>query len=77
MSNNPLEPKLSEDVLYFGDNGRIFCGSVRCSGATAHFTGRGISGQKVEKISWPDAGAFQVSTGSWPACELCGKEMKR
>ncbi len=74
MTNNILEPVLADDTLYLGDNGRITCGA--CSGASARFTGRDISGQEVEKISWPDAGAFQVSTGNWPACELCGKEMK-
>jgi hypothetical protein len=43
-------PVLSADVLYIGDNGRVFCGRIRCAGATAHFSGCDLSGQKVDRL---------------------------
>ena len=51
-------PLLREGAVYFADNGRRIC--VRCAGASARYTGRDISGQKVERITveevraWPD-----------------------
>lgn len=41
---------LVEAALYLGDNGRCFCGKLRCAGTSAHFTGRDLSGQKVLRI---------------------------
>ncbi len=55
--------KLKGETLYFGDNGRVFCAKIRCAGMTAHATGRGISGQRVEQVSGDDL--------TWAACESC------
>lgn len=43
------KPKLKDDALYFGDNGRCFCGAH--AGMTARYTGRDLSGQRVERIT--------------------------
>jgi hypothetical protein len=70
MSNH--SSKLKADTLYIGDNGRCFCGELKCAGMTAHFTGRDLSGQKVLALtsdvlmSDPSALTFK--------CESCRKE---
>lgn len=61
-----MKGKLKETVLYFGDNGRAFCGRLRCAGMTAFHTGRDLSGQKVEKVSAADAIKHGIR------CEECG-----
>ena len=38
-----MKPKLDPHALYEGDNGRITCGKLPCSGMTAHFSGRTIA----------------------------------
>lgn len=58
--------KLSEKVLYLGDNGRCFCGKSRCAGATAYFSGRDLSGQRVLPIT----PALARQNGF--TCEGCG-----
>ena len=55
--------KLKETALYLGDNGRVFCGTLRCAGQSSYFTGRDISGQRVMELSPEDAAGF--------ACETC------
>ena len=57
---------LKEDVLYLGDNGRAFCGKARCAGATAFYSGRDLSGQKVEALTAREAIKHGVT------CEGCG-----
>lgn len=47
---DPL-PALRSVALYFGDNGRCFCGRLHCAGMNAHYTGRDLSGQRVERIT--------------------------
>jgi hypothetical protein len=44
-------PVLNPHHLYLGDNGRCFCGALRCAGMTAHFTGRDLSGHPVYRIT--------------------------
>lgn len=62
---------LEADVLYLGDNGRCFCGTLACAGVTAYATGRDVSGQKVLPLtlavlaSYPDAQHL--------SCEGCGR----
>ena len=51
--------KLVETDLYLGDNGRVFCGRLRHAGMTAHFSGRDLSGQKVERLT-PAAAAWRA-----------------
>ena len=43
------KPKLRDDALYLGDNGRCFCGAH--AGVTARFTGRDLSGQRVMHLT--------------------------
>jgi hypothetical protein len=45
MKANGMEVVLVPNVVYFGDNGRAFCGAH--AGASAKFTGRDLTGQKV------------------------------
>ena len=60
------KPVLKDDALYVGDNGRVYHGL--CSGMSARFTGRDISGQKVERITEPE---IQADPDLWK-CERCG-----
>lgn len=64
------KPKLLDNALYLGDNGRCFCGAH--AGTTAKYTGRDLSGQRVMKLTAADA-AYSASKG-WPAakCETPG-----
>ena len=68
-----LRSALDEDEFYVGDNGRIFCGRLRCAGMTAHATGRDLSGQRVERLSDGDIRAWIAATGKAPECEGCGR----
>jgi len=61
---------LKADTLYLGDNGRAFCGSQRCAGMTANYSGRDLSGQTVEALTAQDA----IDNGI--RCEGCGKEVR-
>ena len=70
-----LAPHLDENALYIGDNGRIFCGGQRCSGITAHYTGRDISGQKVQRLGDEDLAWMAAEIGREVSCESCGKEI--
>ena len=63
----PTDPKplLKPDALYMGDGGRIFCG--KHAGTSALYTGRDISGQRVERVNveqWKREGVV-------PQCETC------
>lgn len=71
---NTPKPKLKDDVLYFGDNGRITCGSLRCAGMTAHFTGRATSGQRVKRVSDADNQMFVAEFGAPACCEICKRQ---
>ncbi len=68
-----MKPKLNEAALYSGDNGRIFCGALKCAGTSNHFTGRGIGGQRAMKI---DAGylAEAAKLNFAVECEDCGRK---
>ena len=65
-AGHETRPKLITTALYLGDNGRCFCGALRCAGMSAHFTGRDISGQRVYRPSKADARKAGL------ACEGCG-----
>jgi hypothetical protein len=62
-------PVLTPRALYLGDNGRCFC--YRHGGATATYSGRGLSGQPVKRMTTKDVRTAQVM-GWTPACETCG-----
>ncbi len=56
-------------ALYFCDNGSVFCSEHL--GASAKYTGRDISGQKIHLATSRDAVEFERMTGSKLACECC------
>jgi hypothetical protein len=68
-----MSKTLKADGLYLGDNGRCFCGELRCAGSSAHFDGRGISGQPVLEVTTQIA-AEALAMGARLRCESCGKE---
>jgi len=66
-----MSTALDEGTIYIGDNGRMFCGRLECAGASAHFTGRDISGQFVLRLTDADRqelAKYQLAA----ACEVCG-----
>ena len=67
----PIEtkPVLKAGALYLGDNGRCFCPDH--AGASARYTGRDISGQRVHRITEADRAAWRIEVGSEPQCEDC------
>lgn len=67
------KPKLDVARLYIGDNGRIFCGALRCAGMSAHFTGRTIAGQRVRRITDAYARAWPTQELGPVRCESCGR----
>lgn len=69
------KPKLKPETLYFGDNGRCFCGA--CAGISAKYTGRDISGQRVAAVTESDADYFEQSVGEPLRCERCGRTVAR
>jgi len=64
---------LNPEHLYFGDNGRVFCGALRCAGATAFYSGRDLSGQKALDVCAPRRLAFLGDRAKSLRCEGCGK----
>lgn len=65
---------LNPNHLYSGDNGRLFCGRLRCAGTSAHYSGRDLSGQKVEPIGPGFVKGYYEVMRSAPTCECCGRE---
>lgn len=63
---------LTPDALYLGDNGRCFCGELRCAGMTAYYSGRDLSGQKLMALT-PEM-LLSEPTALGFRCEGCGKE---
>ena len=65
---------VEDNALYMGDNGRLFCG--RHAGASAAYTLRDISGQKIIRV-YSDPSNFVtaefLSLGLVPKCESCGR----
>lgn len=59
---------------YFTDNGAVYC--FHHLGASARYTGRDISGQKIETISAALYAEIQKENGDlgprFGACETCG-----
>ena len=62
-------PLLREGALYFADGGRVVC--VRCAGASARYTGRDISGQKVARVTVEDVRAWPDDLGSLRCASGC------
>jgi hypothetical protein len=60
-------PVLKHGAVYFADNGRTVC--VKCAGMSALFTGRDISGQKVDRVTVEDVKAWPVDEMGPLGCE--------
>lgn len=67
-------PVLKDDALYLGDNGRCFCG--KHAGASARYTGRDLSGQKVLRITKAFCDGY-VNEKDVPKCETCSAQAGR
>jgi len=65
-------PVLKPDVLYSGDNGRLFCGAH--AGQSAKYTGRDISGQRVHVVTADDVAEARREYEVELACERCGMQ---
>ena len=63
---------LNSDTIYLGDNGRAFCGTLRCAGMTSYYSGRDLSGQRVQPIAEP--ADLREALAGGIKCEGCGKE---
>ena len=63
-----------DDALYFTDNGRVVCGA-HC-GTSAAFTGRDISGQKIERVTPETAASWLAEVGEPIMCEDCAHGVK-
>lgn len=67
---------LVRDAIYVGDNGRLLHG--RCSGASAQYTGRDISGQRVQRLSAAELVALRAEFGrDRTMCEYCDARAER
>ena len=60
---------LDPDALYISDNGRILHG--RCSGMSAQFTGRDISGQPVMPVTEDMVAEWKATYDIPLVCEHC------
>jgi len=72
------KPVLKPDAYYEGDNGRILHG--KCSGMSATYTGRDISGQKVRRLTAADVVEYLAAVadlGITEACEQCHRAQVR
>lgn len=58
---------LKEGVLYIADNGRLICSC--CAGASAKYTGRDISGQRVARMTKSHAYEWVTMFDQPPQCE--------
>ena len=67
-----IAPVLRDEALYVGDNGALFCG--KDAGASARFTGRDISGQRVERVTLKMAERSGLPVAMW-RCESCARTL--
>jgi hypothetical protein len=72
-TQSEMRPVLLDHALYHTDNGRIVCG--KHAGTSAKYTGRDISGQRVERVTWEDGEAWLAEIGEPISCEDCGKTL--
>jgi hypothetical protein len=66
---------LDPSMLYLGDNGRCFCGTLECAGMTAFFSGRALDGFPV--VAVPEAAKAEPADVDLRifACEGCGMKL--
>lgn len=63
------KPVLDDETLYLTDNGAIYHG--KCCGSSARFSGRDISGQRVQPVPASEH-RESAKHGITLACEKCG-----
>lgn len=75
---------LNPNMLYFGDNGRCFCGTLRCAGQAAYFGGRGLDGFPVVSLTQvkrvdptQDILCFACEDCGAKLCPSCGGMMSK
>jgi hypothetical protein len=61
-------PVLKPRAVYFGDNGRAIC--RECAGQSAKYTGRDLSGHRVERATVDDCREWEQVVGAPLACEM-------
>ncbi len=61
------KPVLKPGVIYSGDNGMSIC--IHCAGNSALYTGRDISGRKVQAFTAADAAIYKQMLGTDLSCE--------
>src|SRR5262245_18577949 len=66
-ADSTLRPALRPDAAYFADSGRAVC--LRCAGMSALYTGRDISGQRVERATVEDCRVWEREIGRALSCE--------
>ncbi len=64
---NDATPVLKPGRVYWADNGERIC--LQCAGASAKYTGRDLSGQRVEAATARDAREWLDLTGKLLQCE--------
>tara|TARA_R110002096_G_C14661938_1_gene728419 strand:- start:23322 stop:23546 length:225 start_codon:yes stop_codon:yes gene_type:complete len=74
MSNNQ-QSVLKPDAIYFGDNGRAFCGDH--AGHTASMTGRDLDGRKVHAVTKKEHAEWKADFGTDVQCESCQAGRKK
>lgn len=77
--NTIPRPVLVPGAVYWADGGRRIC--TRCAGQSALYTGRDLSGQRVERITvedvraWPDdLGVLRCESGCTALTAVAGAD---
>jgi hypothetical protein len=58
---------LKPNAIYIGDNGRLMC--CDCAGVTPLYSGRDLSGQRVERLDTSAVFELREATGKPVTCE--------
>ncbi|WP_070988462.1 hypothetical protein [Halofilum ochraceum] len=66
------EPLLRDNLLYLGDNGRVFCGA--CAPESTRYTCIDRGGEEVVEIIPEEARHVEHEEGITTACEICGRK---
>ena len=81
VTNQPMRKVLKPGAVYLSDCGHAVC--IKCAGASALYTGRDISGQKVERVTvedihdwqrYDDLGPFTCDAGCTVLAPIAGPD---
>jgi hypothetical protein len=75
MQKEPTRKIPADGTLYFTDNGRLLCGNHL--GASAAYTGRDISGQRIARVRDGELAALAAEVGHPAGCETCTASARR